>query len=325
MKTRRLLAPSLESLAANAGHLPIPHDYFLGRRRPPVDLPDNILLFGRGSASELRDGTLQPHFHHRWLLVAPLRGQGTARVDGASYRLRPGSMLLVPPLRLHRYENVSRGAICWLFITFELPSQDARSDKPSLGRMTPESRAILADVLRSWHLENSDAAASARLATQVALLLLALRRAAKRPGRVPDPADTDGLPARIHSWLAANTNSPARLSCMARSLGVSESHLRALFRRRYGISLGRYARETRCRLAAIALQRGCRNITEVASAHGFGSVYSFCRTFKRVLGVTPGAMARQHLSRQPVAQTPPRASTRSASPSGTRAPRRNSR
>lgn len=283
----------LRSLAADAAHLPVPDDYFVGRRRPPMEIPDNILLFGRASAAELRDGTLQPHFHHRWLLVAPLRGRGTALVDGASYPLAPGSILLIPPLRLHRYENVSRGAIRWLFVTFELPSGDARSVKPSLGRLTQESRAILGDIVARWNSGPSDAAASARLAAQLALLLLALRRAARVPAPSPDAAGQATLAARIHEWLASHPDTPTRLAAIARSLGLSESHLRALFRRRYGISLGRYARETRCRLAALELQRGDRAIAEVAAACGFASIYSFSRTFKHVLGVTPGQMARR--------------------------------
>lgn len=293
MKNRRLLESSVAAIAAAAARLDVPKDYFSGRRRPHVDVPDNILLFRRESATELKDGTLQPHFHHRWVLVSPLRGHGTVLVDGTSHFLRPGVMLLVPPLRLHRYEGVSRGKICWLFVTFELSAQDARSAKPVLGRLTRESRAILADALRAWNSGDGSAAASARLATQVALLLLALRRAAGDEPESRVPGANQDLLARINNWLASHLESCARLGTMARALGVSESHLRALFRDRYGISLGRYARETRCRLAALQLQRGNRSITEVAAACGFGSVYSFSRTFKRVLGTTPSAIVRR--------------------------------
>ncbi len=325
MKHRRFLDPSLARIAAEAYRLPVPADYFAGRRRPPVDVPDNILLFRRGSASELKDGTLQPHFHHRWVLIAALRGRGTVRVDGESHALGPGTMLLVPPLRLHRYEGVSRGMVCWLFITFELPAQDARSAKPTLGRLTRESRAFLAEALRAWNSGDASASVSARLAAQVALLLLALRRSGGTDPESRRPSATHDMLARINAWLASHMDSPARLATMARALGVSESHLRALFRDRHGISLGRYARETRCRLAALQLQRGDTSITEVAAACGFGSVYSFSRTFKRVLGITPGAMARQQPHRPAQAPLPPPASTRSASPEGTPGPRRNSR
>lgn len=288
----RFLAPTLGSLSLAAGRLSIPRDYFSGRRRPPLEIPDNILLFRRASATELKDGTLQPHFHHRWVLIIALRGRGTVLVDGASHPLTPGAMLLVPPLRLHRYEGVSRGRVCWLFITFELPAQDARTDKPSTGHMTRESRAILGDALRIWDSRDTAASSSARLSVHVSLLLLALRRTA--PGdESPSPAATQELLIRINAWLASHLVAPARLGSMARDLGISESHLRAIFRGRYGISLGRYARETRCRLAALQLQQGQGSITEVAEACGFGSVYSFGRTFKRILGITPGSMARR--------------------------------
>lgn len=277
-------------MAVAAGRLAAPTDYFCGRRRPAIEIPDNILFFRRASAHELKDGTLQPHFHHRWVLIAALAGRGSVVADGISYRMAPGALLLLPPLRLHRYERIAKGTICWLFITFELTARDARSAMPTPGRLTRESLPLLHDALRAWGSGDVGPAASARLASCLALVLLSLRAPSEQ--RAALPSDDHELVAKINAWLASHSATAARLQIIARDLGVSESHLRAIFRRRHGISVGRYVREARCRLAALELRAGRGSIADVAEACGFGSVYSFGRTFKRVLGVTPGAFSK---------------------------------
>jgi AraC-like DNA-binding protein/mannose-6-phosphate isomerase-like protein (cupin superfamily) len=285
MKNRRHESQSLSALARAVTRLPRPRDYYNGRRCPHLDLPDNLLLFCRHSATELHDGSLQPHFHHRWILALPLRGRATVQVDERQFPLQPGTALLVPPLRLHQYRNVSRGKIDWLFVTFELPDRDAQAVKPEPGRLSPNARAYLGEIIRLWQHGDSTAETRARLAVHTALLLLALRRESAAPAASP-PALLD----RVNRWITAHQREPFVLANLAVGIGLSGSYLRALFRQQFGLSLGRYVCETRCRLAALRLREGGLTVTEIAAACGFSSVYSFSRTFKRVIGVPPSVL-----------------------------------
>lgn len=282
MKINRHRHPSLPALAARAQRLPAPTNYYDGCRCPPLNLPDRVLLFCRHNAQELQDGSLQPHFHHRWVLMVALRGAGTVHVDGRRYRLGPGRTLLVPPLRLHRYERVDRGRIAWLFITFELPLDVQQPATPQPGRLTAESRARLRRILTP---SPGNATTLTPLPVEVGLLLQSLARPTPT---APPPAPR--LVERIQQWLLQHTSEPVTVAALARELAVSPSHLRAQFRQQYGMSLGRYLRETRCRLAAVLLKRGDRTVTETAAALGFQSVYAFSRTFKRILGMPPSAL-----------------------------------
>jgi AraC-like DNA-binding protein/mannose-6-phosphate isomerase-like protein (cupin superfamily) len=284
MTNSRHPGKSLTALARRAARLPAPRDYYAGRRRPALDLPDNLLLFCRHSAAELHDGSLQPHFHHRWVLIVVLRGAGIVHLDGRGHALRPGMTLLVPPLRLHRYRRVTGGKIVWLFVTFDLPGRDKRAATPELGQLNPAARALTQELLAQWQHE---AAGGAQLATTTALLLLTLRR--QRSVRQPA---SSGLLERVNRWLADHRPEPVVLANLAADLGISTSHLRAVFREEHGLSLGRYVRETRCRQAAVLLKAGQLTVTEAAAELGFQSVYAFSRTFKRVLGQPPSSLRK---------------------------------
>ncbi len=287
--SHRSRQPLLAALARAVRQLPTPADYYHGQRSPALPLPDNLLLFCRRSATELHDGSLQPHFHHRWVLLLPLSGAGTVLVDENQYRLRPGRTLLVSPLRLHRYCNVETGKICWLFVTFEWPGVDAAAAEPELGVLSPAAQRHLCAVLQLWQQRLTTPESTAELVVQTALLLFTVRRPATITNETKTPPAAELL-RKVNTWLNDHRKQPVVLAELARGLGWSESHLRAVFRQHFGISLGRYIRETRCRQAALQLRDGNLTVTEVAAACGFSSVYAFSRTFKRALGTAPSAL-----------------------------------
>ncbi|MEI6082688.1 MAG: AraC family transcriptional regulator [Verrucomicrobiota bacterium] len=289
--------PTLPDLLRTIDRLVPPRDYSHGPPCPSFIVPDSIVLFCRRSVEELRDGSLQPHFHHRWVLVIPLQGRGRMVVDENDYPLRPGRTLLVPPLRLHQYRSITPGPIHWLFLTFELPTADAGAAPPQPGRLSLDGRRVLGEVLALWQPADLSSLRAARLAVLVALLLLSLRRVTPVP-TVPAPAGPAVVLRRINEWLHAHRDGPVHLAELARGIGCSESHLRAVFRQQFGLSLGRYVRETRCRSAALRLQEGRLTVTEAAAACGFTSVYTFSRTFKRVLGVPPSMMQNRQDGRR---------------------------
>jgi len=226
---RRHRQPSLAALARAAGDLAAPPDYYRGRRSPALPIPDNIVLFCRRSAAELHDGTWQPHFHHRWVLAVPLAGTGTVLVDEGRFRLRPGQTLLVPPLRLHRYHDIGRGRIRWLFVTFELPGEEAATAVPVAGELSPDARRLLGEVIRLWRTGAPPRESAASLAVQTALLVLAVRHPAPGLATV-EPTPPAALLRAVNDWLHAHRDGPVMLAALARGIGRSESHLRAVFR-----------------------------------------------------------------------------------------------
>jgi AraC family transcriptional regulator len=74
---------------------------------------------------------------------------------------------------------------------------------------------------------------------------------------------------------------------IANVVGVHPVHLARVFRRRYGCSIGEYARNWRVEVASRQLATSTSPIAEVAAVAGFADQSHLCRTFKTVSGLTP--------------------------------------
>ena len=74
----------------------------------------------------------------------------------------------------------------------------------------------------------------------------------------------------------------------AAKAGLSYSHFRRLFKRMVGQPPHDYVLSCRVRAAAEVLRRGGRSVKEVADELGFKDLASFCRLFRKRMGLSPG-------------------------------------
>lgn len=102
----------------------------------------------------------------------------------------------------------------------------------------------------------------------------------------PDDAIPD-LATRVRQFLDAHPTKPFRASTLAAQLGMSEGHLRRLFRETYGKTPRRYVSEVRIRRAADFLRGTERGIKQIAMEVGYTDLRLFRRTFTRLVGMTP--------------------------------------
>ena len=82
------------------------------------------------------------------------------------------------------------------------------------------------------------------------------------------------------------------------ALGLRQNRLIRLFREEYGVTPAAYVTSLRIAKAVELLADADRTVTEVAVSSGFGSVSSFCSSFRRARGLTP-ARYRVSLSAGP--------------------------
>jgi len=91
-----------------------------------------------------------------------------------------------------------------------------------------------------------------------------------------------------HSWTVAD---------LASAAGMSRSAFALHFRQIVGQTPLDYLTRWRIYKAAVLLRDGHRKLTEVANAVGYDSDASFNKTFKRIVGVTPGEYRRKNEGR----------------------------
>ena len=282
-------APNLAKLV---DRLPQPLHQLLGRPAANVILPDNIVCFQRRSADDLNRPRRGRALHHRFVLICALRTAVTVCVDDQTIRLSAGQGLLVFPFQFHHYTEPQREKLSWFFVTFELAEVEPLAGlRHRPFELTPALQALAAELVEAYETERT-ADLSVLL---LALLLARLRRlkpalAASAASNSPVP----GLMLRVNQ-LAQRSGDHPSLKDIARTLGISPSHLRARFRASCGVSIGRHLRRLRLEQACGLLRLGPQRVSEVAEHCGFTSIYSFSRAFRVAYGVSP--LAYRHSGR----------------------------
>lgn len=282
-RTARIL--SLDKLA---NLLPSPLRPLHGKRAAPLALPDNIICFSRRSATDLNRPQRGRALHHRFVLIFALETAVTVAVDDRAIRLNPEEGLLVLPFQFHDYIEPEHEELRWLFVTFDMidaaPLQALRF-RPFV--LTPMVRQTAAELVEAYLTRGEGDLTSLLLS----VLLQRIRQAEPILRRHLKPAVAPGLIMQVNQ-LAQSKEEPLSVKEIARSLGISASHLRARFRASCGVSLGRHLRRLRLEKACGLLRLTQRRVTEIAELCNFTSIYSFSRAFHTAYGVSP--MAYRH-------------------------------
>jgi AraC family transcriptional regulator len=102
---------------------------------------------------------------------------------------------------------------------------------------------------------------------------------------------------RATELLREHLDGSLRLANLAQDCGLSVSHFTRAFRQSFGMSAHRYLVLQRIdRAKALLSDVGCP-LSHLALQAGFSDQTSFCRTFKAVVGTSPGRWRRQSKSR----------------------------
>ena len=287
--------------------LPEPTDFYRGVRSIIPGAPTNVLLFRRDRAIT---GS-QLAYHHRHVLIGCLEGQGTVIIDGQVHVLGPGQGILIFPFQAHDYGAFAPGAVCWLFATFDYEDEACLQVLRNVPHELDErSLELIESLVQSFLAERAgDASAGDALNLRIAELLARLVRRAEnqagpRAGGVSSPQQE--LVRRAVGYLHENIARRVTIADVAAHVCLSASRLRAVFRREVGAGLGEFMARNRINRACALLGRSELNVSEVAAACGFDSIYSFSRAFRRRKGQPPSryrAELRQSGNRESRAAT----------------------
>lgn len=161
-----------------------------------------------------------------------------------------------------------------------------------------EPRHVFKDPLiehLAWALEADGAAGhvAGELYTESLGVALATRVLA---GSAPQPRTRAGLSsaelARLTEYIEEHLDQRLSLARIARVAGMSESNLKTMFKRATGLPVHVYVVRRRVERARLLLLEGRAPASQIALDAGFTHQSHMARCMKRVLGVTPSALAR---------------------------------
>lgn len=109
----------------------------------------------------------------------------------------------------------------------------------------------------------------------------------------------------LQHWILDNLKADLSIERLAERVGMSPRHFSRVFRREAGSSPGDYVEATRIDAARRMLETTELGLKAIAKECGFGTVETFHRSMKRVLGVTPGEY-RDRFSSALREESPPR-------------------
>lgn len=116
--------------------------------------------------------------------------------------------------------------------------------------------------------------------------------------RLPEPyhearSDEQSLIHRIGLFIYRHIDRPIQIRDLAEQFAMSESHLRNLFRKKTGRSLGRYLHYAKLNEAQRLLTCTNLNMDQIAGRCGFASSSAFSRAFQRAYTVSPTTFRKQ--------------------------------
>ena len=248
-----------------------PEDFFRGRcLASGFSLPDNILLFFHDFTAPM------PNAHGRHTVVIPLDDM-TYFVERKKIELNPGMILYIPPYAV-RFLHPDSPGYRRLFITFD--TTGVQSYLPQTGAYelheNDEKLHAFLQEYRSGAMEDISISLMKFLNSQKAVC----RRAVSESELPPKIVQViSGIESRISEIYG--------IKSLADSVEISESRLRALFRRHLGVSIGKFIAEKKMDYARNSLLNSNLSIADIAKNCGFSNVYVFSAFFKRNAGIPP--------------------------------------
>ncbi|MBE6611600.1 MAG: helix-turn-helix transcriptional regulator, partial [Ruminococcaceae bacterium] len=126
------------------------------------------------------------------------------------------------------------------------------------------------------------------------LMLIILLRVSNKAAARPDCAMRSAYVKKAVSYLYTHYADPVCLDDVACFINISSCYLSSLFTEYAGCSFVKFLRQLRIDKAKQALSETNRSVLQIAHDCGFGSISTFERAFRTVVGISPTDFRKQN-------------------------------
>lgn len=249
------------------------------------------------------------HFHEFDKIVILISGSVDYLVEGASYKMMPGDIILVRHHMIHK--ALIDVSVPYERIIIYLDSSYVDRFAPDMGLMEcfvlAEKRrfCLMRPTEDEWELvknqlerieENTadtEYAADYMRGTNLAQLMVYLNRIMQRDtGDKTEAVEYNEKIADILSYINENISKDLTVDELASRSYLSRYHFMRLFKSQTGYTVHNYIRQKRLTLAARLIREGM-SATHAAEECGFSEYSAFHRAFTSTFGVSPGKIKKQ--------------------------------
>ncbi|TWU62984.1 helix-turn-helix transcriptional regulator [Crateriforma conspicua] len=227
-------------------------------------------------------------------------GEGQLTLENVHHPLRAGSVFAYGPKTSHRIENCGAVGMKKYYVDFCGRRAKQLVDQTGLMSGKPLQVTALHELVDLFdmldHDGRDDGAMSQQICTSILqLLMLKIQRLAVGPGaNVPRCYDTYQT---VRRHIEENFMRLESVAQVAQECGITPIYLSRLFSRFGGGGAYQFLIRKKMNYAAELLLEESMLVKEVAERLGFADAFQFSRAFKRVYGVPPKQLIRQHTGR----------------------------
>lgn len=273
-------------------------DYFQGLKKTALELPDNIIAFCHLKISgSSRDASK----HSRFVFLHNMGERGIIVLDEHMFEFDKGQSMLFFPFQSHYYLDV-KDAGSWLFITFDMRNYDhLQTLQNRMILRPPRMDILLRDFLSGYFSDSNERVKGNHLSLLVAMMLEeSLASFDPEKPEAPHEMICESrfeVLERLQRAVFQSIDKPVSITALANEVHISESHLRLLFRKEFGVSLGVYIRDAKMMRASRLLATTNLNVSEISGQCGYDTLFAFSRAFKTSRGVSPLQYRKSYLQR----------------------------
>ena len=241
----------------------------------------------------------QFHFHDAYEITIVLDGHGEMSVGSHTYTMRRGAVMLLNNAEIHR-SMVDEGTIYRRYvIKFPLEYATLLSTPQTdllkmFGMKTP---CILLDESRMERVEKLCEKAMVggqdygddllRQSGFVELVIMLNKLSGSSQKAEPYHSKNVDRVTPIMEYIGANAHTNMNLDTIAAEFFITKQHLCYIFKKTTGLGIGEYLTAQRLIRACQLLREG-KSVQVAGEEAGFRNNSHFIRTFKKVLGTSPG-------------------------------------